>query len=281
LTECELSRDAVVLVNRSEIPELLKADDCIDLVIPRGSNALVQYIKANTRIPVMGHADGVCHVFIDAEADLDKAERIIIDAKTNYPSACNAVETILIHEALVESGQVDRLLRALRKAGVTIFGGPSAVLHGLTERAAQSMKVEYGDLSVTVEVMSSVNAAVLHINEWGSGHTESVVTENEDTATLFLSAVDSACVFHNASTRFADGFRFGLGAEVGISTGRIHARGPVGVEGLLTVKWLLTSTSKNGHTVTMFSEEGHGGVRCEYRHVQTQPHSLSQTSSMR
>jgi gamma-glutamyl phosphate reductase len=263
----QLPTECVALVERAEIPALLKAQGSIDLIIPRGSNALVQHIQANTRIPVLGHAEGVCHVYIDADADLDKAERIVVDAKTNYPSACNAVETVLIHEDIVNKGGVDRILRSLRRAGVSVFGGPSAVAHGLTERAAESLHVEYGDLSVTIEVVASPREAISHINQYSSGHTEAIVTENEATARTFLQEIDSACVFHNASTRFADGYSFGLGAEVGISTGRIHARGPVGVEGLLTSKWLLRSTANTGHTATMFSgANSDSGVKCVFTH---------------
>ena len=233
----------------------------IDLVIPRGSNALVSHIKNNTHIPVMGHADGVCHVYVDGAADLAKAERIVIDAKTDYPSGCNAAETLLLHQSLVDSGAADKLLRALRASGVALFGGPEAVRQGLAEVPAADLHTEYGDLKMTVEVVASAQAAVEHINTHSSGHTESIVTENKDTAELFIKTVDSACVFHNASTRFADGYRFGLGAEVGISTGRIHARGPVGVEGLLTAKWLLRSSNVEGHTVSSFSAASAGKKR--------------------
>jgi gamma-glutamyl phosphate reductase len=242
-----------VLVERAEIPALLRAQGSIDLIIPRGSNALVHHIQENTRIPVLGHSEGVCHVYVDAEAELNKAEEVILDSKTNYPSACNAVETILIHQELIKTGDASRLLNSLRAAAVTVFGGPSAVAQGLLDQRAESMHKEYGDLSVTIEVVASTRAAIDHINLYSSGHTEAIITENETTAQVFLREIDSACVFHNASTRFADGYRFGLGAEVGISTGRIHARGPVGVEGLLTSKWLLRSTASNGHTVAMFS----------------------------
>ena len=213
----------------------------------------MSHIKANTRIPVMGHADGVCHVYVDAAADLNKAERIVVDAKTDYPSGCNAAETLLLHEDHVASGAADKLLRLLRSKGVFLFGAPRAVALGLTEQAAEDLHTEYSDLKMTVEVVSSVEAAIDHINRYSSGHTECILTEDTARAELFIKQVDSACVFHNASTRFADGYRFGLGAEVGISTGRIHARGPVGVEGLLTSKWLLRSTNSEGHTASSFS----------------------------
>lgn len=233
----------------------------------------MSYIKANTHIPVMGHADGVCHVYIDATADLRKAERILVDAKTDYPSGCNAAECLLLHEDHVASGAADKLLRVLRSCGVSLFGGERAMQLGLTEHAAPDMHVEYSDLKMTVEVVSSVHQAIAHVNKYGSGHTESIVTECKDNAELYIKGADSACVFHNASTRFADGFRFGLGAEVGISTGRIHARGPVGVEGLLTTKWLLRSTNTEGHTVSSFSNSsstkrraGESDAKYEYTH---------------
>mmetsp|Transcript_27462 Transcript_27462/g.62263 ORF Transcript_27462/g.62263 Transcript_27462/m.62263 type:complete len:757 (+) Transcript_27462:226-2496(+) len=241
-----------LVTSRNDINSLLKLDDCIDLVIPRGGAALVAFIKANTRIPVMGHADGICHVFIDASADINKAHRIVLDSKTDYPSACNALETLLIHEDLVASGAADKLLRAVRAEGVQLFGGPRAIELGLTERAAADLHTEYGDLQMAVEVVCSLGEAIEHVNLHGSGHTESIVTEDQENAELWIRRIDSACVFHNASTRFADGFRFGLGAEVGISTGRIHARGPVGVEGLLTTKWHLRSTNGTGHTAGDF-----------------------------
>jgi delta-1-pyrroline-5-carboxylate synthetase len=272
-TQGQISSDVFELVtSRNEISSLLKLDNYIDLVIPRGSGELVNYIKANTRIPVMGHSDGVCHVFVDDAANLEAAERIIVDSKTDYPSACNAMETLLLHESLVATGAADRLLRALRQAGVALFGGPRAMKLGLTEQSASGMRTEYGELKATIEVVGSLGAAINHINEYSSGHTECIVTENKENAEVFIKSIDSACVFHNASTRFADGYRFGLGAEVGISTGRIHARGPVGVEGLLTSKWLLRSSSAEGHTVASFSKSGHKRAAddcdniCEYTH---------------
>eukprot|EP01006_Ploeotia_vitrea_P028707 TRINITY_DN61344_c0_g1_i1.p1 TRINITY_DN61344_c0_g1~~TRINITY_DN61344_c0_g1_i1.p1 ORF type:complete len:768 (+),score=35.58 TRINITY_DN61344_c0_g1_i1:61-2364(+) len=245
-----------LITSRASIPTLLKLDQYIDLVIPRGSGEMVQNIKENTKIPVMGHAEGVCHVYVDSDADLNKALRIVIDSKTDYPSGCNAVETLLLHSSTVESNVADNLIRALRIAGVTIHAGEKAISAGICDPpAVENFKYEYGDLAITIELVDDVNEAINHIHKYGSGHTESIITENNNTAELFLKTVDAACVFHNASTRFADGFRFGLGAEVGISTGRIHARGPVGIEGLMTTKWQIRSTNENGHVVSGFVGE--------------------------
>ncbi|XP_049357444.1 delta-1-pyrroline-5-carboxylate synthase-like isoform X2 [Solanum verrucosum] len=226
-----------LVTSREEIPELLKLDDVIDLVIPRGSNKLVSQIKAATKIPVLGHADGICHVFIDKSADLDMAKRIVLDAKTDYPAACNAMETLLVHEDLVQTGGLNDLILELQEKGVSLFGGPKAS-SVLSIPEANSFHHEYGALACTVEIVEDVNTAIEHIHRHGSAHTDSIITEDKEVAELFLRQVDSAAVLHNASTRFSDGFRFGLGAEVGISTSRIHARGPVGVEGLLTTRWL-------------------------------------------
>ncbi len=240
-----LTGEVVALVeDRASVGELLELDDVIDLVIPRGSNALVRHIQRSTRIPVLGHADGICHVFVDAAADADKARRIVLDSKTDYPAACNAMETLLVHREL-EEGLGRQLVAALQEAGVTVHGADGA--YGLPE--PPSLAHEYGDLACTVAVVDDVAAALAWVNRHGSGHTDAVVTEDDQVATRWLSGVDSACSFHNASTRFADGYRFGLGAEVGISTSRIHARGPVGVEGLLTTQWQLRG---QGQTVADF-----------------------------
>ncbi|KAI3458649.1 hypothetical protein Pfo_015312 [Paulownia fortunei] len=226
-----------LVTSREEIPELLKLDDVIDLVIPRGSNKLVSQIKASTKIPVLGHADGICHVYVDKSANMDMAKQIVLDAKTDYPAACNAMETLLVHKDLVQTGGLNELIVELQIKGVTIFGGPRASsLLNIPE--ARSLHHEYSSLSCTVEIVDDVNAAIDHIHQHGSAHTDCIITEDHEVAEVFLHLVDSAAVFHNASTRFSDGFRFGLGAEVGISTSRIHARGPVGVEGLLTTRWL-------------------------------------------
>ncbi|DAZ92848.1 TPA: hypothetical protein N0F65_012519 [Lagenidium giganteum] len=243
-----------LVTSREEINDLLRLDDVIDLCIPRGSGTMVSHIKKNTRIPVLGHAEGVCHMYIHSAADFDKAKKLAIDAKTDYPAACNALETLLIDDSLVANGDAKHLLEALEEAGVTIHLGPRADAQNLStthSRKTTALSTEYGTKDLTVELVSGLEAAVKHINEHSSGHTESIVTEDAEAARTFQQDIDSACVFHNASTRFADGFRFGLGAEVGISTGRIHARGPVGVEGLLTTKWKLKSES--GHTVAQFA----------------------------
>ena len=237
-----------------------------------------QYISSSTKIPVLGHADGICHTYVDASADMEKALTIVKDAKTDYPAACNALETLLVqisrasdnlvtsrpsllfacleiqvHESLAQDDRLDALLAMLTEAGVTVHAGPAlAELKSMPE--VPSFRVEYGELACTVELVPNMDAAIEHIHEYGSGHTETIVTEDAKIAEAFLAKVDSACVFHNASSRFADGFRFGLGAEVGISTSRIHARGPVGVGGLLTTRWVLKG---GGHTVADFASGKH------------------------
>jgi len=248
----KITRDVIALVtSRGQVADMLKLDDVVDLVIPRGSNALVSYIKANTRIPVLGHADGVCHVYVDKSAkDSSLVSKLVVDSKTDYPSACNAMETLLLHKDTLETTAAGNIamsvLMSLRVAGVKCLGGPKAMKSGLCDIAAKEMKCEYGDLTCMVEIVDDMDEAIDWIHKYGSGHTEAIVcSEDSDAGEEFLKRVDAACVFKNASTRFADGFRFGLGAEVGISTGRIHARGPVGVEGLLTVKWQLRSSGVN------------------------------------
>ncbi|KAG5189569.1 Aldehyde/histidinol dehydrogenase [Tribonema minus] len=244
-----------LVVGRQAVAELLKLDALIDLVIPRGSGELVNRIKSTTKIPVLGHAEGVCHMFIDTAADEAKAIALAVDAKINYPAACNALETLLVHQDCVATGLAKKVADALVSAGGKVLGGPRAIAAGLATEPTPSFKTEYGENSLSLEVVDDAGAAIDHIHRFGSGHTEAIVTEDAATAQSFLERVDSACVFHNASTRFSDGFRFGLGAEVGISTGRIHARGPVGVEGLLTTKWVLRSS--DAHTVAgMGGESG-------------------------
>mmetsp|Transcript_43648 Transcript_43648/g.78328 ORF Transcript_43648/g.78328 Transcript_43648/m.78328 type:complete len:784 (+) Transcript_43648:87-2438(+) len=244
----KITRDIIALVtSRGQVADMLKLDDVVDLVIPRGSNALVSYIKANTRIPVLGHADGVCHVYVDKSCtDASLVSKLVVDAKTDYPSACNAMETLLLHKDTLQTHIAMSVLMSLRVAGVKCLGGPKAMKTGLCDIAAKEMKCEYGDLTCMVEIVENMEEAIDWIHKYGSGHTEAIVcAEDSEAGEEFLNRVDAACVFKNASTRFADGYRFGLGAEVGISTGRIHARGPVGVEGLLTVKWQLRSSGIN------------------------------------
>jgi delta-1-pyrroline-5-carboxylate synthetase len=262
----QITRDIIALVtSREQVADMLGLDDVIDLVIPRGSNELVSYVKANTRIPVLGHADGVCHVYIDSSADSASASQIAVDAKVDYPSACNAMETLLLHVDTISNGVASATLMALRAAGVKCLGGPRAMTIGLCDTATTQFKYEYGDLTCLIEVVENMDEAIEWIHKYGSGHTEAIVCSNESTAgEEFLRRVDAACVFKNASTRFADGFRFGLGAEVGISTGRIHARGPVGVEGLLTTKWQLRSDC-GVNTVAAF---GGDNPKKKYTHKQ-------------
>ncbi|KAL9231388.1 hypothetical protein vseg_006623 [Gypsophila vaccaria] len=242
-----------LVTTRDEIPDLLKLDNVIDLVIPRGSNKLVSQIKESTKIPVLGHADGICHVYVDKSADLDMAKRIVLDAKMDYPAACNAMETLLVHKDLQQTGGLNDVIADLRSEGAVLFGGPRvSAVDGLDIPVTQTFHKEYNSPACTVEIVDDVNAAIEHINQHGSAHTDCIVAEDPKVAETFLQQVDSAAVFHNASTRFCDGARFGLGAEVGISTSRIHARGPVGVEGLLTTKWVLRG---NGQIV-----DGDSGV---------------------
>ncbi|PIA60496.1 hypothetical protein AQUCO_00300176v1 [Aquilegia coerulea] len=232
-----------LVTSREEIPDLLKLDDVIDLVIPRGSNSLVSQIKESTKIPVLGHADGVCHVYVDKSANMEMAKQIVLDAKIDYPAACNAMETLLLHKDLLDTAPLSELISDLRTEGVTIYGGPriSALLN-ITE--ARSFHHEYSSMACTIEIVDDVHAAIDHIHRHGSAHTDCIVAEDHDVSEIFLNRVDSAAIIHNASTRFCDGARFGLGAEVGISTSRIHARGPVGVEGLLTTRWLLRGSGQ-------------------------------------
>ncbi|XP_027336660.1 delta-1-pyrroline-5-carboxylate synthase isoform X3 [Abrus precatorius] len=229
-----------LVTTRAEIPELLKLDDVIDLVIPRGSNKLVSQIKSSTKIPVL---DGICHVYVDKSADLEMARQIVLDAKIDYPAGCNAMETLLVHKDLIANGWLNNIIVELRTEGVTLYGGPKASPL-LNIPQAHSFHHEYNSLACTVEIVDDVYAAIDHINHYGSAHTDSIIAEDREVAGVFLRQVDSAAVFHNASTRFSDGARFGLGAEVGISTSRIHARGPVGVDGLLTTRWILKGSGQ-------------------------------------
>lgn len=223
----------------SEIDELLACDQDVDLLIPRGSNKFVRYIMENTKIPVMGHSSGICHVYADKACDQEKALPIIVDAKTQYAAACNAMETLLIDRAIA-SAFLTKAAAALAVAGVTLRGTEEAAqIVSMDVMGEDEFATEYGDLICSVKLVDGVEEAITHINTYGSHHTDAILTEDAATAARFLQMVDSAGVYHNCSTRFADGFRYGFGAEVGISTGKIHARGPVGLEGLVTYKYKL------------------------------------------
>jgi glutamate-5-semialdehyde dehydrogenase len=236
-----LPADAVSLVvGRERVPELLGMHGLVDLVIPRGSKALVEYVQANTRIPVLGHAEGVCHIYVDESAELALALRVIEDAKTDYPAACNAVETVLVHRGIAAEF-LPKLAERLRAKGVALHGDATVreLLRGVEVEAVADWHTEYGELAISLGVVAGVDEAMEHIHAHGSAHTESIVAEDAGVAERFLREVDAASVMHNASTRFADGFRYGFGAEVGISTSKLHARGPVGLEGLTTYKYVL------------------------------------------
>lgn len=223
----------------SEIDELLACDQDVDLLIPRGSNKFVRYIMENTKIPVMGHSSGICHVYADKACDQAKAIPIIVDAKTQYAAACNACETLLVDRAIAQAF-LPKAAAALAEAGVTLRGtAEAAAIVPMEVMGEDDFATEYGDLILSVKLVDGVEEAIRHINTYGSHHTDAILTEDHETAARFLQMVDSAGVYHNCSTRFADGFRYGFGAEVGISTGKIHARGPVGLEGLVTYKYKL------------------------------------------
>ncbi|MDE7274199.1 MAG: glutamate-5-semialdehyde dehydrogenase [Lachnospiraceae bacterium] len=224
---------------RDEIAELLACHESVDLLIPRGSNAFVQYIMDNTKIPVMGHADGICHIYVDKDFDIEKAIPVIIDAKTQYTAACNAVETLLVHKDAVDA-LMPRLNKAFHAHNIELRATADIAEQYDGKQAADAdFATEYLDLIISAKTVSNIDEAILHINQYGSHHTDCIITENQEAAEYFMRMVDSAGVYQNCSTRFSDGFRYGFGAEVGISTGKIHARGPVGLEGLLTYKYKL------------------------------------------
>ncbi|MFC1690582.1 glutamate-5-semialdehyde dehydrogenase [Nanoarchaeota archaeon] len=247
-----------LLETREDIQKILDLDEYVSLIIPRGSNALVKHIQNNTRIPVLGHADGICHVFVDKEADIDLAVNISVDSKTQYPAVCNAMETLLVDESVAEEflpGAIKQLLEKeveIRGDETTTKIAESNNLK-INKAEEKDWSTEYNDLILSIKVVKDLDEAISHINKFGSGHTDSIVTKNQDTAKKFLDEVDSACVFHNCSTRFSDGFRFGKGAEVGISTNKIHARGPVGLEGLVIYKYKLYG---KGQIVAEYGSEG-------------------------
>lgn len=218
-------KNVITLVySRDDVKNMLECDEYINLIIPRGGNKLVKYIKENTKIPVLGHASGICHIFVDEDCDIEQTKKIIIDAKTQYPSACNAVETLLIH---TNYKYIDELKQALNENQIKIIENPS------------DYSTEYGDKILSLKIVNNLQEAIEHINKFGSGHTDSILSNNKDNIDKFMNLVDSSSVFSNCSTRFSDGFRYGFGAEVGISTNKTHARGPVGLEGLTIYKYKL------------------------------------------
>jgi glutamate-5-semialdehyde dehydrogenase len=242
------------LTDRADVARILEMDRDIDLVVPRGSAEFVNYVFAHSRIPVLGHGSGICHIYVDSAADLKMAQEVIIDAKVQYPAACNSVEKVLVHRNIAEQF-LPSLADALQAAGVEVRGcsrTTKLLPHGqIVPATEQDWHTEYGDLKITVKIVSDIAEAIEHINHYGSRHTESILTQDLHVAELFMDEVDAASVFHNASTRFADGFRYGLGAELGISNSKLHARGPVGLEGLLTYKYKLHGS---GQTVTDYAK---------------------------
>lgn len=269
--------DAIKLIaTHSEVSDLLKQDQYIDLVIPRGSNKLVRAIKDQTKIPVLGHASGICSIYVDEFADPAKASRVVVDAKTNYPAGCNAVETLLVNEKILGAKIYEDLLKALVSAGVTLH-----MTAQLLDSVPGNLKSTYPDkfvaakdsdfrgeflsLDLAVKPVADVSEAVKHINTHSSKHTDAIITENEPHAQVFLNGVDSSGVYWNCSTRFADGFRYGFGTEVGISTNKIHARGPVGLEGLVCYYYQL-----RGHGQIVGDYVGGGGHR-KFTHRELDP----------
>ena len=242
----------VQLEARSDVSELLSCYEYVDLLIPRGSNSFVKYIMDNTSIPVMGHADGICHTYVDEEFDLDKSIRILVDAKTQYPSACNTTETILVHKNAVDK-LFPRLNKAFNDAKIKVFAHKNIIdkFDNAIPATDNSFHTEYLEKTVNVKTVDSIDEAINHINTYGSHHTDAIITNIDSNADYFMNRVDSANVYKNCSTRFADGFRYGFGAEVGISTGKLHARGPVGLEGLCTYKYKLYG---NGDIVADYAD---------------------------
>jgi glutamate-5-semialdehyde dehydrogenase len=252
LSQTAVNPDAVqLLTTREEILELLKLDKYVDLIIPRGSNSFVRFVQDNTRIPVLGHADGVCHLYIDKYADLEKAVAITVDAKTNYPAACNAIETLLVH-ADIASKFLPQIGEVLQKMKVELRGDERTrqSLPNILEATEQDWETEYTALILSIKIVDFLEEAIAHINEYGSKHTDGIVSEDAEAAQTFLALVNAAGVYHNCSTRFADGFRYGFGAEVGISTQQMPPRGPVGLEGLVTYKYQMIG---DGHIAATYT----------------------------
>lgn len=242
---------AALLTTREEVAQMLALDEYIDLIIPRGSNSFVRYIMENSRIPVLGHSDGICHLYLDEGCDVEMACRVAVDAKTQYPAVCNAIETLLVHSAELTRA-LPAVAGALRQKGVRLLGD-ARVREAVGGEAATEAdwRTEYLDYVLSIRAVDSLDEAIAHINRYGSHHTDAIVTESDERAARFAALVDSAGVYRNCSTRFADGYRYGFGAEVGVATGKLHARGPMGLEGLCSYKYLL---SGHGDIVADFAE---------------------------
>jgi glutamate-5-semialdehyde dehydrogenase len=251
LNESGLDKNAIcLLTSRKDSMSMLNLEKYINLIIPRGSNELVKFIQENTRIPVLGHADGICHLFIDIEANLEMALSVALDCKIQYPAACNAIETLLVHKEIAPSF-LEKAIPLFNSNGVKLIGDKSSVELGLKyEASVEDWQTEYLDLILSIKIVDNLDEAIKHIQKYSSKHTDGIITENLSTANKFMNVVDSAGVFHNCSTRFADGFRYGFGAEVGISTQTLPPRGPVGLEGLVTYKYFLRG---NGNIVDDYS----------------------------
>ena len=251
LNESGLDKNAIcLLTSRKDSMAMLNLEKYINLIIPRGSNALVKFIQENTRIPVLGHADGICHLFIDIEANLEMALSVALDSKIQYPAACNAIETLLVHKDIAPAF-LEKAIPLFNSNDVKLIGDKRSVELGLKyEASLEDWETEYLDLILSIKIVDDLEEAITHIQKYSSKHTDGIITENSNTANKFMNVVDSAGVFHNCSTRFADGFRYGFGAEVGISTQTLPPRGPVGLEGLVTYKYFLKG---DGNIVDDFS----------------------------
>ena len=251
LSQTAVNPDVVqLLTTREQTLALLQMDQYVDLIIPRGSNSFVRFVQDNTRIPVLGHAEGICHLYVDQAADIGKAVAIAVDAKTQYPAACNAIETLLVHQSIALDF-LPLVAAALQTRHVELRGDElTQKILNIPAATETDWVTEYSDLILSIKIVDSLEAAIAHINSYGSGHTDAIVTEDSVAAATFLAQVNAAGVYHNCSTRFSDGFRYGFGAEVGISTQKLPPRGPVGLEGLVTYKYQL---SGDGHVAGTYA----------------------------
>ncbi len=246
-----IPKDSIQLIDtRADVKKLLELDEYVDLIIPRGSSSLVKFIKDNSKIPVLGHTEGICHEYVDKDADLNMAIEICYDAKIQYPAVCNAMETLLVHKDIAKQF-LPMIAKKYEAEKIELRGDTKTrkILPKIKKASEKDWRTEYLDLILSIKIVESLQEAIDHINYYGSHHTDGIITNNEDSARKFLNEVDSAVVLHNASTRFSDGYRFGFGAEVGISTEKIHARGPMGLDGLVSYKYIIKG---NGQIVSSY-----------------------------